>query len=124
MNFIPCISSLSLQTQQPGILKYSRFGLTLVKLHISRCKILNGDSGLHSECNARCVMFLTDMPLCVSQSLPLCEYRGLFIGQHSLQFTFHNPSQLYTKLIYDYLLLYKVIKSQLFCGLGDQSDIE
>ena len=98
------VSSLSIQTQQqPGILKYSRFGLTLVKLHISRCKIPNGDSSLHSECNARCVMFLSDMPPYVSQSLPLCEYRGLFIGQHSLQFTFHNPSQLYTTLIYFYL---------------------
>ena len=95
------VSSLSIQT--PGILKYSRFGLTLVKLHISRCKILNGDRSLHSECNARCVMFLSDMPPYVSQSLPLCEYRGLFIGQHSLQFTFHNPSQLYTALIYVYL---------------------
>ena len=52
-------------------------------------------------------------PTCVTITA-LCEYRGLFIGQHSLQFTFHNPSQLYTKLIYDYLLLYKVIKSQLF----------
>ena len=84
--------------------EYSRFGLTLVKLHISRCKILNGDSSLHSEGNARCVMFLTDMPLHVSQSLPCVNTGDCSPGQHWLQFTFHNPSQLYTMLIYDYLL--------------------
>ena len=96
--------------------EYSRFGLTLVKLHISRCKILNGDSSLHSEGNARCVMFLTDMPLHVSQSLPCVNTGDCSPGQHWLQFTFHNPSQLYTMLIYDYLLLDRVIKSQHCCG--------
>ena len=55
--------------------------LVVMLYKLGRSKILNGD-WVHSECNARCVLFMTDMslsPVYVSQSLPLCEYLGLFI---------------------------------------------
>ena len=43
MNFIPCIELINTNSRSR---EYSRFELTLVKLHISRCKILNGDSSI------------------------------------------------------------------------------